>query len=367
MTAVPGGEEDDPSRIGSIDVDALASELVAVELSSAEWQSATITIPDVTETQAFGRSKIKQYYNVHVNGKYYRGYRYSEINALMQSLKKEFPDVIREAPRFPAKNRLSLGGATAKQVEDRRVSFEPWFNYIIKNAEVTASKTFQAFVMLKPDYAEIQQEMNEKVTDLNKIPEADWKLSEDKKGVKIFTLKQQGSSLLVVKTYVLVERPLEKVLETYNCKAEWSNWQPDMKVCKTIEFVEGSNELELPVKEVVYAAYRVPVLSNRDVCMMSIRQRGSVTDKADDSRCTVVSMSITHPSCPEVKGMVRGFMNVGITEFASVNDGKGTEVTSILHMDPRGMIPPAVVNTMASHAVGSIVDMREYIHSKYSS
>jgi hypothetical protein len=35
-------------------------------------------------------------------------------------------------------------------------------------------------------------------------------------------------------------------------------------------------------------------------------------------------------------------------------------------MDPKGMIPPAVINQQAAHTVGAIVAMQEYVEKKYN-
>ena len=72
-----------------IDMGDVAAQLEAIELTPEDWNACTLTIPDTTETVAFGRSKIKLYFNIHVNGKLYRGYRYSELNTLNNNLKKE--------------------------------------------------------------------------------------------------------------------------------------------------------------------------------------------------------------------------------------------------------------------------------------
>eukprot|EP00041_Stephanoeca_diplocostata_P011116 m.180455 g.180455 ORF g.180455 m.180455 type:complete len:358 (-) comp18419_c0_seq2:276-1349(-) len=354
MAEAPGAE---------IDVSSLEAELHAIELTPEEWTKAEVAIPDITETQAFGRSKLKTYYNIHVNGSFYRGYRFSEINALNSSLKKDVPAVAKNFPKFPSKNRLSLGSSTPKQVEDRRAAFQVWFKFVCKQLPLVQTATFKKFVMLKPDIDEIDKDLGEKVADLAQIPEGQWKETQNKKEVKIWTLKMEDSSFLVVRTYVKVKAPLKYVVDTYNTKAAWGNWQPDMKVCKTIEFIEGKTEVELPCKEIIYAAYRVPVLSNRDVCLYSKRFSGVPGNHAEENKATVLSMSIQHPACPHVKGMVRGNLNVSDTRFTAVDGGAATEVLSVLHMDPRGMIPATVVNTMAAHAVDTIVDMRTYMEA----
>jgi hypothetical protein len=101
-------------------------------------------------------------------------------------------------------------------------------------------------------------------TDIEKLPEDQWTETANKKGVKVSTFKQSDSKLLIVKTFVTVGSTLENVLNTYNTKSEWGNWQPDMKVCKTIEILEGANELSLPIKEIMYASYRYEPLRARE-------------------------------------------------------------------------------------------------------
>lgn len=70
---------------------------------------AAIEIRDVTETQAFGRSAVKTYYNMYVNDEFYRGYRYSEIHKLKSNLKKVDPAQLKSAPKYPEKARVSIG------------------------------------------------------------------------------------------------------------------------------------------------------------------------------------------------------------------------------------------------------------------
>lgn len=100
------------------------------------------------------------------------------------------------------------------------------------------------------------------------------------------------------------------------------------------------------------------MLNNRDVCLFGQRYMGTPANRDEAGVATSLSMSIQHPACPRVKGVVRGFLNIGLTYFREVDGGKACTVTSVLHMDPRGMIPPSLINTMAAHTVGSIVDMK---------
>merc|ERR1712070_670979 len=127
---------------------------------------------------------------------------------------------------------------------------------------------------------------------------------------------------------VKIETSMANVLETYNTKSEWIHWQPDLKVCKTIELLEGENERSLPAKEVLYACYHVPLLNNRDVCLFGYRFLGTPMNREEKGVATSLSMSMMDPNCPNVKGVVRGFLNIGATYFHEVDDGKACTITS---------------------------------------
>lgn len=74
------------------------------------------------------------------------------------------------------------------QVEDRRAAFQLWFKFVCKQLPLVQTTTFKKFVMLKPDIDEIDKDLGEKVADLAQIPDAQWKETQNKKDVKIWTL-----------------------------------------------------------------------------------------------------------------------------------------------------------------------------------
>lgn len=51
-------------------------------------------------------------------------------------------------------------------------------------------------------------------------------------------------------------------------------------------------ETDLPCKEIIYAAYRVPVLSNRDVCLYSKRFNGIPGNHAEAGKVTWVVIAV---------------------------------------------------------------------------
>lgn len=329
-----------------------------------DWSTVEVTIPKISESIAFGTAKMKVYFDVFLDGKFFRSFRYSQLNGLKSILAKQFKDESKTLSRFPSKTLLSFGSKNKEQVEDRRKQLELWLQSVCKKPAITKSSQFVTFMQTAPDFDEIDQELTEKVQGIIDIPPSDWKQTAQKKGVTLWTLSMEGSKFLVVKSFVKIGVPKSFVLGIYNNKEAWRHWQPDMKVCKTIQSLDGSLAGEF-YKEVIYVSYHIPVISNRDVSLYYHQREGSFSNKGNKDCTTLMSCSILHPDIPRVKGHVRGDLNVSLTTFTSVDGGKATTVESVLHMDPKGMIPSSVVNTMSAHAVDTIVDMRTYMDAEY--
>ena len=58
------------------------------------------------------------------------------------------------------------------------------------------------------------------------------------------------------------------------------------------------------------------------VCLYNERYLGSPSNRDEKGVATSATCSISHPACPRVKGVVRGCLNVGVTVFREVDDGK---------------------------------------------
>ena len=229
-----------------------------------------------------------------------------------------------------------------------------------------------------------------------------WKLRQEKKGVTIWSLSLEGSSLLVIRSKVVVKRSIADVLTMYHDKTMWPNWNPDMRICHTVDTLRGSpsNPQPCEFKETVYSAIRVPVVSNRDISLFSLQHMGTTADPSDPLRVTFLNMrcvcaipcsspvhlchacagprvgrqtlgwlshllytgfmggvasrsgtrflfsfgnhSILHPEMPVLKGFVRGEMNVSRTTFTQLDGGSSTEVRKYRRVHAAGRPLPCV-------------------------
>lgn len=79
-------------------------------------------------------------------------------------------------------------------------------------------------------------------------------------------------------------------------------------------------------------------VSGRDFCI--------VTKKFIELDGTIlfISCSTTHPSCPPVKGLVRGTLHMGV--FVMKQTEEGTLTTYITHADPGGSLPNSIVSSV---------------------
>lgn len=225
---------------------------------------------------------------------------------------------------------------------------------------------FKAFSQTELDLDVTQKELEQRVKNIAAIPEDKWKRTARKKGVTIWTTKMEGSKFLIVKSNSTYQAPMETVVwPLYIDKTKWVHWQPDMKVCKTLSVVEGALDSD-EYKELLYVGYHMPVISNRDCHLYSHQYYGSDTDREDKTKRMITTMSVVDNAVPKVKGYTRGNLSVSRTIMESVNEGKATEVTTMMLMDPGGMLPAGLVNTIVSSAVDSIVAMRNFMEAHYA-
>jgi len=208
----------------------------------------------------------------------------------------------------------------------------------------------------RPDVVKVRDEVVAKLKALMKEPEDTWVLKVDKRGVTLHAKKIKDSSLVCVRSVITIPVPLEMVFAIYNDKDAWRQWQADMLKCKTIETVSETSEY-------IYILYNVPVLNNRDVCIYSEMLPGTLLEPNKPRAACLVSQSVVHPLCPKVPGCVRAIINMGYTSFeeVDVNGTQGTRVIAIYHTDPKGIVPPRIVNATIGKGAGQMADMGEYM------
>ena len=114
---------------------------------------------------------------------------------------------------------------------------------------------------------------------------------------------------------------------------------------------------------VMLVSYRLPVVSNRDVCLFETSQQGKPWEERGSQQAaaachTMFACSVEHPECPKRRGWVRAQLRVSVTIFEPTPEG-GTLITSMQHSDPRGKVPVAAVNQMLVRGKQQLKDMRK--------
>eukprot|EP00053_Salpingoeca_punica_P026911 m.22237 g.22237 ORF g.22237 m.22237 type:complete len:314 (+) comp9173_c0_seq1:90-1031(+) len=216
----------------------------------------------------------------------------------------------------------------------------------------------------KPDFAVVRTNLLEELKKfIAETAQASWTRTASNKVATIYTKKMPGSALVCVKSEALSPTPLQKTWAAYNNKDLWKNWQPDMKECRTIEqlSVDGDGFSE----EVLYVMMNVPVVDNRDSVVYSAAFDGNLMGADAKNSRSIMSKSVTHPMCPRITGTVRAELNFCLTTFTEeeIDGQKHTRITSILHTDPKGLIPPFVVNQGLARGCDQIRDMVKFIAS----
>jgi hypothetical protein len=367
----PTRPEYDDGMAGKTDEEvaaAAAAGLAAAEAAEAAeqlefWLGSEITIPTTTESAVLGgkekdgKKEVLVKYSLCVNGTPYRDYSYAEFFDFREAMLK-LPELKAAKVKFPKFPSRTMGKANAKDVEERRTLFAGWLQTAVKLQEVVSTELFATFVVRAVDYTKVNLQIRKKIVEIDQIPEASWKISCQKNGVTIMTTKKEGSSFLVVRSLCKIPIPMHMVWKYYVDKDLWKHWQPDMKLCKTIEVIKpGEPETGIGFEEAMYVQYYAPVVKDRDVAMYATQLQGTINNSADTTKRSLLSCSIQHPDMPKNKAYVRADCPVSRTVFTSSDGGASCEIETVMHMDPKGSLPAGIVNMAVAKATDSVVVM----------
>lgn len=331
---------------------------------SIDWSRPVVTVPGISRRASFGESEERAYYDLQVNGIPFRSVNFNEFYLFKEALVKQFKAECKILPKFPGK---TLGSPSEKTVNERRTLLGIWFAAVATNPTLSSSPAFREFIEMDVDLDAAQKELEMRCETIAAIPAGEWKQTASKKGVTIWTTKMQGSKFLLVKSLATFAAPMETVVwPLYIDKSKWVHWQADMKICKTIRVVGGALDSS-NYKELLYTAIHIPVISDRDCHLYCHQYYGTPDDRREDSPSRMITtMSVRDNAVPKVKGFTRGNLEVSRTIFTSIDGGKATEIMTMMHMDPGGMLPAGLVNTIVASAVSSIVDMRTFMEAHHA-
>jgi len=334
------------------------------------WLEAKIAIPETGEEVVLGESSVK--YKMHVNKAFHRAYDYRDFTEFRLGLQK-VPEIKAKLASFPTFPGKTMGTAGPKTVADRQLKLAAWFQAAVQLPQIASHELFADFVMQEVDYDKVEVELKRRVIQLESLPEEQWKLSCEKSGVQICSTKLEGSSYLAIRSRSMVRAPLEHAWQIYLDKEAWAHWQPDMKVCKTIEVIRPGEPDGTGFAEAFYVLYNVPVVTNRDISLYSSQIKGCYSDPDNQDKRQITSRSIKHPKMGPTKKNVRGECEVSRTVFTRVmretKSGKKVETVELetmMHMNIKGNIPASVINIAVANATDDVAKMCTYMQQEYA-
>ena len=185
-----------------------------------------------------------------------------------------------------------------------------------------------------------------------------WVSKANKKNVDVAVRALKDSNIHCVRSRTVIPVEPKAAYAMYTAKQLWKHWNPELLECRAIETEEDNHA------EVLYVSYRFPVIDNRDVVMYSTQLPGLILEPATENAFSILATSVEHPLGPRHKGFVRAIIKLSATQFAPVAQPDGsihTQLTSIVHMDPRGLIPSAVVNQTYGKVCDQLALMAKYM------
>ncbi|KAL3699481.1 hypothetical protein R1sor_017503 [Riccia sorocarpa] len=214
--------------------------------------------------------------------------------------------------------------------------------------------------VVPPDYPAIREELLRRVKSYLALSESGWGSAGDLGGVKVCLRNIENSAVSCIRSKLLIKAPINKVMEVYSDMDVWKNWNPYVS-SRTIEQLDSNSK-------VMNAVYEFPVIDKRDSCFYTSVMDSSTFETLENQKgLTVAAISVDHPLCPVEKGMVRSNMLISLSVLEPVDDGIHTHFTSIVHSDPKGLLPPFVINAFLSRGTDHLRGMAKFIEAKLQS
>jgi START domain len=176
----------------------------------------------------------------------------------------------------------------------------------------------------------------------------DWKLCEDKNGIKVYTKKSEQGKIRTSKAQMFVDVPPSKVIEALLDFNSYAKWFPSCYEAKILKRV-SDNEF------VSHLIYKTPwLLPNLDCVQRMVIDRKAVGDTTFIRVKAEPDFMGPSGSCVRVKQMQ------GLWEIVAVKGG--SMLTNTYYTDMGGIIPYWLANTQSVEIPYNIFNnMRQFI------
>lgn len=114
-------------------------------------------------------------------------------------------------------------------VEERAAAFRQLLSHIGSVAALATAEDTAAFLYAvpKPDYAAVHAEVLKRAKEVSSLSSEGWDVRYDKRDIRIAVQKVESSPLYLVRSEMLIPRPVEQVVAHYRKTDNWREWMPD--------------------------------------------------------------------------------------------------------------------------------------------
>eukprot|EP00899_Mesostigma_viride_P007495 jgi/Mesvir1/16747/Mv15126-RA.1 len=210
----------------------------------------------------------------------------------------------------------------------------------------------------RPDFGAVHKTLMDDVAKVLTAEESEWLLKHDHSGVKISIRRVKKSPVLSMRTVFDISAPPWHVVKQYTDLESWKKWNTDM-ICRVIEDLGDD-------AQVMSVHYNIPVVDDRDTVFYTIKRAGLPMRPDDKLGHYTAATSVEHPLCPRVEGVVRAQLHLSCTMFEAADaDGTCTRFTAIVHSDPRGLLPPFIINRIITSTNEHLLKMKYHMEETY--
>ena len=159
-----------------------------------------------------------------------------------------------------------------------------------------------------------------------------WKKIKSKNGIKIFSRKVEGSSLLAFKGMATVNTSIGTLINVINDKPRHKEWVTRLAESDTVR-------LFTPLESIEYThVYGIWPIADRDVVFHSKAIINQVKGEV-----VLLMHSVTDSAMPERDGIVRAELMESKYVLTILDDNK-TSIEAEFHGDPKGWVPAWIAN-----------------------
>jgi len=177
----------------------------------------------------------------------------------------------------------------------------------------------------------------------------EWNLEKDKKGVKVFTRKIEGSTLKEFKAITVISTSLMSLVALMDDAESYTRWLHEVTAAKVIEKINLKERITMTV---IHAPWPV---SDRDTVTYS-----KITQDPKSKIVTIYMRGMPEKMAPQA-GKVRVTKLKGFWQFIPNGNGSVTVIYQ-LHSEPGGSLPDALANsTVVDLPYHTLVNMHKIV------